>query len=150
MGLLYLYLWMHNIFRRIVVPYYNDILVAYKIEEWRMCNIFFNCRVFFSSCNSPTWTWATSLLWIHDHTHTTRGSTPLDKWSARLRDPYLHNTQHSLQTSIHAPGGIRTRHTIKRKNEVGGACGAHGGGDRCAQGSSGETRRKEASGETQT
>ena len=29
---------------------------------------------------------------------------------------------------------------------MGGACGAHGGGKRCAQGSSGETRGKEASG----
>ena len=36
------------------------------------------------------------------------------------------------------------------KIEVGGACGAYGGGDRCEQGSSGETRRKEAIGETQT
>ena len=36
------------------------------------------------------------------------------------------------------------------KNEVGGACGAHGGGERCAQGYSGETRGKEAIGETQT
>ena len=34
--------------------------------------------------------------------------------------------------------------------EVGGACGVHGGGERCAQGSSGETRGKEAIGETQT
>ena len=36
------------------------------------------------------------------------------------------------------------------KNEVCGACGAYGGGERCAQGSSGETRGKEAIGETQT
>ena len=36
------------------------------------------------------------------------------------------------------------------KNEVGGACGPHGGGESCAQGSSGETRGKEAIGETQT
>ena len=36
------------------------------------------------------------------------------------------------------------------KNEVGGTCGAHGGGERCAQGSSGETLGKEAIGETQT
>ena len=36
------------------------------------------------------------------------------------------------------------------KNEVGGACGAHGLGERCAQGSSGETRGKEVVGETQT
>ena len=33
---------------------------------------------------------------------------------------------------------------------MGGACDAHGGGKRCAQGSSGETRGKEAIGETQT
>ena len=37
-----------------------------------------------------------------------------------------------------------------KKNEVGGACGAYGGGERCAQGTSGETRGKEAIGETQT
>ena len=36
------------------------------------------------------------------------------------------------------------------KNKVGGACGAYGGEERCAQGSSGETRGKEAIGETQT
>ena len=36
------------------------------------------------------------------------------------------------------------------KNEVGGACGAYGGGERCAQGSRGETRGKEVIGETQT
>ena len=36
------------------------------------------------------------------------------------------------------------------KNEVGGAYIAHGGGERCARGSSGETRGKEAIGETQT
>ena len=36
------------------------------------------------------------------------------------------------------------------KNEVGVACGAHGGGERCAQGSSGEIRGKEAIGGTQT
>ena len=33
------------------------------------------------------------------------------------------------------------------KNEVGGACGAYGRGERCAQGSSGETQGKEAIGE---
>jgi hypothetical protein len=36
------------------------------------------------------------------------------------------------------------------KNAMGGACGAYGGGVRCAQGSGGETRRKENTGETQT
>ena len=33
---------------------------------------------------------------------------------------------------------------------MGGTCGAFGGGERCVQGSSGETRVKEAIGETQT
>jgi len=36
------------------------------------------------------------------------------------------------------------------KNEMGGACGAYGGGKKCAQGSSGETWVKETFGETQT
>ena len=36
------------------------------------------------------------------------------------------------------------------KSEVGGACGAYGGQERCAQDSSGETRGKDAIGETQT
>ena len=36
------------------------------------------------------------------------------------------------------------------KNEMGGACGAYGGGERCAQGSGWETRGKETTGETQT
>ena len=33
---------------------------------------------------------------------------------------------------------------------MGGACGSYGGGERFAQGSNGETRGKEAIGETQT
>ena len=36
-----------------------------------------------------------------------------------------------------------------KKNEMGGACGAYGGGERCAQGSGGETEWKETIGETQ-
>ena len=36
------------------------------------------------------------------------------------------------------------------KNEMGGACGAYGGGERFAQGSGGETWGKENIGETQT
>ena len=36
------------------------------------------------------------------------------------------------------------------KNEMGGACGAYGGGERCAQGSDWETWEKETIGETQT
>jgi hypothetical protein len=36
------------------------------------------------------------------------------------------------------------------KNEMSGAFGANGGGDRCTQGVGGETRGKEVNGETQT
>jgi len=35
------------------------------------------------------------------HTHTT-SRTPLNEWSAHLRSHYLHNTQHTQQTNIHA------------------------------------------------
>ena len=48
-----------------------------------------------------------------------------------------------LHTQYCAGGNIK-------KNEVGGACGTYGGGERYAQGSSGETQGKEAIEETQT
>ena len=50
-----------------------------------------------------------------DHTqgHTTVCRTPLDEGSARRRDLYL-TTQHSQQTNIHAPGGIRTLNPSRR------------------------------------
>ena len=47
--------------------------------------------------------------------HTTLGSTPLEEGSARPRDLYLHNTQQSQETDIHASGGIRTSNTSKRE-----------------------------------
>ena len=34
---------------------------------------------------------------------------------------------------------LRMSRVIIEKNEMGGPCGAYGGGERCAQGSSGET-----------
>jgi hypothetical protein len=46
--------------------------------------------------------------------HTAHGRTPLDEWSVRRRDRYLYNTQHSQETDIHAPGGIRSRNPSKR------------------------------------
>jgi hypothetical protein len=59
---------------------------------------------------------ASSFLRFRDHTqwHNTDGRTPLDEWSARRRDLYLTNTQHSQQTNIHAPGGIQTLNPIRR------------------------------------
>jgi hypothetical protein len=40
--------------------------------------------------------------------------TPLDDGSARPRDIYLYNTQHSLERNMHAPGWIRTCNSSKR------------------------------------
>jgi hypothetical protein len=48
----------------------------------------------------------------HTHTHTL-GLTPPDEGSARSRDLYLTNTQHSQQTDIHAYNGIRKRSPSK-------------------------------------
>jgi hypothetical protein len=45
-------------------------------------------------------------LWGSAITHTTFGRTSLDEWPD--------NTQHSQETDIHAPGGIRTRNPNKR------------------------------------
>ena len=45
--------------------------------------------------------------------HTTVGRPSLDDWSARRLDLYLHNTQHSQQTSM-PPCGIRT-HDLSRR-----------------------------------
>ena len=53
---------------------------------------------------------ASSFMSFLDHTQrrTTVGRTHLDYWLARR------NTQHSQQTDIQAPGGIRTRNPSKR------------------------------------
>jgi hypothetical protein len=53
---------------------------------------------------------------IHEISRRTAvGRTPLDEWSASRRDLSLpDNTQHSQQTDIHAPGGIRT-HNLSRQ-----------------------------------
>ena len=56
--------------------------------------------------------------------HTTLGRSPLDEWPAWCRDLYL-TTQHSQQTDIHAPSGIRTRNP--RKSAAAEPClGLHG------------------------
>ena len=47
----------------------------------------------------------------------------------------LHNKQ--LMDLYSLPNIVQVVKT--KKNEMGGACGTYGGGERCAQGSSGET-----------
>jgi hypothetical protein len=49
----------------------------------------------------------------HTHTHTP-DRTPLNEWSARFRDRYLHSTQQLEETNIHALSGIRTRYPSNR------------------------------------
>ena len=70
--------------------------------------------IFLPGRDSPQRERASWLLRFHDHTqlHATIGRTPLDKWSARRTD--LLPVQHSQQTDIHAPGGIRPRNPSKR------------------------------------
>jgi hypothetical protein len=56
----------------------------------------------------PLWGFAITLIG-----HTTVGKTPLDELSARHRDLYL-TTQHSPETNIYVPSGIRTHNPSKR------------------------------------
>jgi len=70
--------------------------------------------------NSPNQVQAASLLSFLDHTKLdtqTPGRTPLNERSARLRGRYLHNTQQTKQTNIHALSGIRTRDPNNRAAE---------------------------------
>jgi hypothetical protein len=66
-------------------------------------------------------------------------------------DPKI-NFENSARRELHhvMKYGGNLLKVMAEKNEVGGKCGSHGGGERCAQGSSGETRGKENIGETQT
>ena len=71
-------------------------------------------------CYSPQWARASSFTRFLDHTQrrTTVSSTPLDEWSARRRNLYLTtHTQHSQQTNVRAPGGIRTHNLSRRTAE---------------------------------
>jgi len=65
----------------------------------------------------PTQAMGSSFTKFLDHTRrrTTFGRTPLDRLSSRRR--ILYNTQHSQQTNIHAPGGIRTHNLSRRADE---------------------------------
>ena len=71
---------------------------------------------FFCGAATQRWSWFPHSWGFLDHTQrrTTVGRTPLDEWSARRRDHLPDNTQHSQQTNIHAPGGIRT-HDLSRR-----------------------------------
>jgi len=63
----------------------------------------------------PPWVTASSFTRLLGYIQRSNavGRTSLDKWSARRRDLYMHNTQHSQQTFIHALGGIRTHNLCR-------------------------------------
>jgi len=75
---------------------------------------FFFCGAATQSGSWPPHSWG-----FLDHTQrrTTVGRSPLDEWSARRRDLYL-ITQHSHQTNIHNPGGIRTHNLSRRADRA--------------------------------
>jgi len=86
--------------RQNLLSKYSVAFLAVEIlDEWHVTN-------FFLLCCCPTRAMAPSFMRFRDHTQrrTTVGRTPLVEWSARRR--YLHLTQHSQGTDIHAPPGF--------------------------------------------
>ena len=92
--------------------------------------------LFFRGAAAPKRAIPSSFLRFLDNTlrRITLGKNPLGYWSARHRDLYLRNTQHSQQTDtyIHAPGWIRTQisagerpqtYALDRAVTVTGICG---------------------------
>jgi len=71
-------------------------------------------RFFFSSLYSPQWARASSLLRLHDHTQDNNQQDSSGRVISPTQKPLPDNTQHSQDTDIYAPGGIRTFHPRKR------------------------------------
>jgi hypothetical protein len=78
----------------------------------------FVCLFVFSPTAAPlpNWARASSFTRFLDHTQrrTAIRKTTLDEWSAWPKDLYRYNTQHSQQTDIYAPGGIRNNSLTRR------------------------------------
>jgi hypothetical protein len=72
------------------------------------------CMFFYPWHNSPQWARASSLSRFHDDTqkHHTRQDSSGRVMSPSQR-PIPDSTQHSQQTNIHVPGGIRTHNLSK-------------------------------------
>jgi hypothetical protein len=90
-----------------------SILTALFCAEQCGLNRLHSYVVFFCGAATQRGSWPPHSWGFLDHTQrrTTVDRTPLDEWSARRRDLYLDNTQHS---NIHAPGGIQT-HDLSRQ-----------------------------------
>ena len=91
-----------------------DSRIRYPVPPATLNQCIFSFLFLLWRCD-PTRVMAFSFLRFLDHTQrrTTVGRTPQDEWSARRRDLCM-TTQHSQQTNIHAPGGIRT-HDLSRR-----------------------------------
>ena len=108
---IYIYIYIYVI-RRLKVN-----LISRRMTEERTCRIVVlhllcSLQFLFHCAAAPPVGQGSSFTRFIDHTRrrTTVGRIPLDEWSARRRDI----TQHSQQTNIHAPGGIRTCYPSKR------------------------------------
>jgi len=65
---------------------------------------------------------------LETHTHTP-GTTPVNEWAVRRRGSYLHKTQQTQDTNIHALTGIRTRDP-SNETPSDPPLSSHGQGDR--------------------
>jgi hypothetical protein len=86
-----------------------------KFVLWtKFLSLSLSLSLFFLGATAPQWAMASYFTMFIDHTQwrTTLGRTPLDEWSTQR--PLPNNKQHSRQTDIHAPGGIRT-HNLSRR-----------------------------------
>ena len=87
--------------------FFIHILCTWMPYSYKKQRCFRNKKSFLWRCD-PTRAMASSFLRFLDPIRRiTDGSPPLDEWSARRRDLYSYNTQHSQETDIHAPGGAR-------------------------------------------
>ena len=93
-----------------------------KNESRVICLLFFRpgaiqpiVGVYFTTLYRALASSSTRLL-DHIQRRATVGRTRLNEWSVRRRDLYL-TTQHSQQTNIHDPGGIRTHDRSRRAAE---------------------------------
>ena len=73
-------------------------------------------KIFFAMAQQPQWAEVSSLSRIHDHTQTQH--TRQDSSGRVISQTQKHlpdNTQHSQETDVHAPGGIRIHNSSKRE-----------------------------------
>ena len=83
-----------------------------KITSWPAPSAFPPIHFSFQRRSSPQWAKTSSLSRVHDHTQTphTRQASP-GRGISPMRRPLPDDTEHSQETKIHVPGGIRTHNS---------------------------------------